>query len=77
MFQAVKFIEPQLRLAAKAGKQKKEYKLSLVSERTMEKIRSLSEAPIEAIFTDPSYGKVALLNTFLCFFIKCIEGLEL
>ncbi|KAJ9564256.1 hypothetical protein OSB04_000222 [Centaurea solstitialis] len=55
--EAVKFIEPQQRLATKAGKQKKEYKLSLVSERTMDKIRSLSEAPIEAVFTDPSYGK--------------------
>nr|GEV57826.1 polyribonucleotide nucleotidyltransferase 2, mitochondrial [Tanacetum cinerariifolium] len=55
--EAVKFIDPQLRLAAKAGKQKKEYKLSLVSERTMDKIRNLSEKPIEAVFTDPSYGK--------------------
>lgn len=56
--QAVKFIAPQLRLAEKAGKQKKEYKLSLVSERTMNKIRDLTETPIEAVFTDPSYGKV-------------------
>ncbi|KAD2073971.1 hypothetical protein E3N88_41895 [Mikania micrantha] len=55
--EAVKFIEPQLKLAAKAGKHKKEYKLSLVSERTMDKIRNLTEKPIEAIFTDPSYGK--------------------
>ena len=58
IIQAVKFIDPQLRLAAKAGKQKKEYKLSLVSERTMDNIRNLSEKPIETIFTDPSYGKV-------------------
>lgn len=58
MIQAVKYIEPQLRLAAKAGKQKKEYKLSMISEKTFEKIRSLSEAPIEAVFTDPAYGKV-------------------
>lgn len=55
--EAVKFIAPQLRLAEKAGKQKKEYKLSLVSERTMNKIRDLTETPIEAVFTDPSYGK--------------------
>ncbi|XP_076885142.1 polyribonucleotide nucleotidyltransferase 2, mitochondrial-like isoform X1 [Bidens hawaiensis] len=55
--EAVKFIEPQLKLAAKAGKLKKEYKLSLVSDRTMDKIRNLTEKPIEAIFTDPSYGK--------------------
>lgn len=55
--EAVKFLEPQIRLAAKAGKQKKEYTLSLISNTTMEKVRNLSEAPIEAIFTDPSYGK--------------------
>ncbi|KAJ0433130.1 putative polyribonucleotide nucleotidyltransferase [Helianthus annuus] len=55
--EAVKFIEPQLKLAAKAGKQKKEYTLSLVSDRTIDKIRNLTEKPIEAIFTDPSYGK--------------------
>ncbi|KAI8018349.1 hypothetical protein LOK49_LG04G03633 [Camellia lanceoleosa] len=55
--EAVKYLEPQLRLAAKAGKQKKEYKLSVVSEGTLEKIRNLTEAPIEAVFTDPTYGK--------------------
>ncbi|KAK4417791.1 Polyribonucleotide nucleotidyltransferase 2, mitochondrial [Sesamum alatum] len=55
--EAVKYLEPQIRLAAKAGKQKKEYKLSMVSEETYEKIRSLAEAPIEAVFTDPAYGK--------------------
>ncbi|KAI3973474.1 hypothetical protein MKW92_000823 [Papaver armeniacum] len=55
--QAVKYIEPQVRLAAKAGKQKKDYKLSLVTERTLEKVKNLSEAPIEAVFTDPKYGK--------------------
>lgn len=56
--QAVKYLEPQLRLAAKAGKQKKDYKLYTVSKDTFEKIRSLSEGPIEAVFTDPTYGKV-------------------
>ncbi|KAK3032103.1 hypothetical protein RJ639_036317, partial [Escallonia herrerae] len=55
--EAVKYLEPQLRLAAKAGKQKKGYKLSMLSERAFEKIRNLAEAPIEAVFTDPSYGK--------------------
>ncbi|GFP98947.1 polyribonucleotide nucleotidyltransferase 2 mitochondrial [Phtheirospermum japonicum] len=55
--EAVKYLEPQMRLAAKAGKLKKEYKLSMVSEQTYEKIRSLSEEPIEAVFTDPTYGK--------------------
>ncbi|XP_042022471.1 polyribonucleotide nucleotidyltransferase 2, mitochondrial-like [Salvia splendens] len=55
--EAVKYLEPQLRLAAKAGKQKRDYKLYTVSENTFEKIRSLSEGPIEAVFTDPTYGK--------------------
>ncbi|KAL6520229.1 Polyribonucleotide nucleotidyltransferase 2, mitochondrial [Orobanche minor] len=55
--EAVKYLDPQMRLAAKAGKQKKEYKLSMVSEETYEKISSLAEAPIEAVFTDPTYGK--------------------
>ncbi|KAJ6298591.1 hypothetical protein OIU76_019696 [Salix suchowensis] len=55
--EAVKYIEPQIRLAAKAGKHKKNYKLSLVSDRTLEKLRNLTEAKIEAVFTDPSYGK--------------------
>lgn len=55
--EAVKYLEPQIRLAAKAGKHKKDYKLSLVSDRTLEKVRNLTEAKIEAVFTDPSYGK--------------------
>ncbi|KAL3720275.1 hypothetical protein ACJRO7_005152 [Eucalyptus globulus] len=55
--EAVKYLEPQMRLAAKAGKTKKEYKLSMISDRTLEKVRNLAEAPIEAVFTDPSYGK--------------------
>lgn len=58
ILQAVKYLEPQMRLAAKAGKHKKEYKLYMVSEETYEKIRSLAEAPIKAVFTDPTYGKV-------------------
>ncbi|XP_016498172.1 polyribonucleotide nucleotidyltransferase 2, mitochondrial [Nicotiana tabacum] len=55
--EAVKYLDPQIRLAAKAGKQKKEYKLSMVSERTFEKIENLAKEPIEAVFTDPTYGK--------------------
>ncbi|KAL2453977.1 Polyribonucleotide nucleotidyltransferase 2 [Abeliophyllum distichum] len=55
--EAVKYLEPQIRLATKAGKQKREYKLSMVSEKTYDKIRSLAEAPIETVFTDPTYGK--------------------
>ncbi|KAK4846269.1 hypothetical protein QYF36_015200 [Acer negundo] len=55
--EAVKYLEPQIRLAAKAGKQKKEYKLSMISDRTLENVSNLAEASIEAVFTDPSYGK--------------------
>lgn len=55
--EAVKYLEPQIRLAEKAGKQKKEYKLSMISEQTLEKVSNLAEARIEAVFTDPSYSK--------------------
>ncbi|EEF37688.1 polyribonucleotide nucleotidyltransferase 2, mitochondrial [Ricinus communis] len=55
--EAVKYLEPQIRLAAKAGKDKKDYKLSMVSERILEKVRNLAETQIEAVFTDSSYGK--------------------
>ncbi|PKU67843.1 polyribonucleotide nucleotidyltransferase 2, mitochondrial isoform X1 [Dendrobium catenatum] len=55
--EAVKYIEPQIKLAEKAGKQKKEYKLSMITDRTLGKIRSLAEGPIEAVFTDAAYGK--------------------
>ncbi|KAL6899589.1 hypothetical protein ACP4OV_006247 [Aristida adscensionis] len=55
--EAVKCIEPQIRLAKRAGKEKKEYKISLISDKSYEKIRTLSEAPIEEVFTDSAYGK--------------------
>ncbi|XP_074565518.1 polyribonucleotide nucleotidyltransferase 2, mitochondrial-like [Curcuma longa] len=55
--EAVKYIDPQIRLAKKAGKKKREYKLSMISDSTLEKIRNIAEAPIEAVFTDSSYGK--------------------
>lgn len=55
--EAVKYIEPQIRLAAKAGKSKKQYKLSMLSDKTLEKVSNMAEAPIEAVFTDPTYGK--------------------
>ncbi|KAK8960926.1 hypothetical protein KSP40_PGU000596 [Platanthera guangdongensis] len=55
--EAVKYIEPQVRLAQKAGKQKKEYKLSMIMDNTLEKISGLTKEPIEAIFTNPAYGK--------------------
>ncbi|KAF2579442.1 hypothetical protein F2Q68_00000494 [Brassica cretica] len=62
--EAVKYIDPQIRLAAKAGKQKKEYKLSMLSEKTLEKVAELAATRIESIFTDPSKGKVRA-NLFL------------
>ncbi|KAF7079474.1 hypothetical protein CFC21_083701 [Triticum aestivum] len=55
--EAVKYIDPQIRLAKRAGKEKREYKLSMISDENYEKIRTLSEAPIEEVFTDKSYGK--------------------
>ncbi|PON52470.1 Polyribonucleotide nucleotidyltransferase [Parasponia andersonii] len=55
--EAVKYLEPQIGLAAKVGKHKKEYKLSMLSDRTLERVRELAEAPIEAVFTDSTYGK--------------------
>ncbi|EPS73358.1 hypothetical protein M569_01398 [Genlisea aurea] len=57
--EAAKYLDPQLRLAAKAGKQKKEYKLSMISNAKYEKIRGLAEASIESVFSNPSYGKFA------------------
>lgn len=56
--QAIKYLDPQIRLAEKAGKQKKEYKLSMLSEKTLEKVTDLAATRIESVFTDPSYGKV-------------------
>ncbi|KAJ0260948.1 Polyribonucleotide nucleotidyltransferase 2 [Hirschfeldia incana] len=55
--EAVKYIDPQIRLAAKAGKQKKEYKLSMLSEKLLEKVADLAATRIESIFSDPSKGK--------------------
>ncbi|KAJ4908374.1 Polyribonucleotide nucleotidyltransferase 2 [Raphanus sativus] len=55
--EAVKYIDPQIRLAAKAGKQKKEYKLSMLSEKTLKKVADLAATRIESIFSDPSKGK--------------------
>ncbi|CAD6250292.1 unnamed protein product [Miscanthus lutarioriparius] len=55
--EAIKCIDPQIRLAKRAGKEKKEYKISLISDTSYEKIRTFSEAPIEEVFTDSSYGK--------------------
>ncbi|KAF9620300.1 hypothetical protein IFM89_011035 [Coptis chinensis] len=51
-------LESALRIAhPEARKDKKKYKLSLISETTLGKIKGMAEAPIEAVFTDPTYGK--------------------
>eukprot|EP01018_Ginkgo_biloba_P018069 Gb_20425 [translate_table: standard] len=55
--EAVKLIEPQLRLAAKVQNQKKQFKLYTITDRTVQKVQSLSETTIEAVFADPTYGK--------------------
>ncbi|KAI3848665.1 hypothetical protein MKX03_024478 [Papaver bracteatum] len=48
--EAVKYIDPQIKLAEQAGKCKKDYKLSmLVKDSTLRKIESLAEAPFEAV----------------------------
>lgn len=52
----------------KAGKSKKEYKLSMISDSTFEKVQSLAEARIESVFTDSSYGKV--LNMVIAGFLN-------
>ena len=41
----------------------------MLSDSTMEKVRNLAEAPIEAVFTDPNYGKVTLHAPF--FLSRC------
>jgi polyribonucleotide nucleotidyltransferase len=64
--QAIKCIDPQIRLAKRAGKEKKEYKISLISDASYEKIRTFSEAPIEEVFTDSSYGKVKRSQNIQC-----------
>jgi len=72
--QAVKYIEPQIRLAAKAGKSKKEYKLSMLSDKTMEKVSNIAEAPIKDVFTDPTYGKVFYSSSLVFLFNMFCES---
>ncbi|GLJ07159.1 hypothetical protein SUGI_0060050 [Cryptomeria japonica] len=55
--EAVKLIDPQLRLAAKVKNQKMQFKLFTVSDRTLEKVKNLAETSIQAVFSDPNYGK--------------------
>ncbi|KAF3788328.1 Polyribonucleotide nucleotidyltransferase 2 [Nymphaea thermarum] len=55
--EANKLIDPQIRLANKVKNQKKAFKLFTIMDGTLEKIRNLSEASIEKVFADPTYGK--------------------
>ncbi|KAL4187335.1 hypothetical protein AMTRI_Chr09g18510 [Amborella trichopoda] len=55
--EAIKLIKPQRQLAAKVKNQKKSFKLFTIMDRTLEKIKKLSETSIETVFSDPSYGK--------------------
>lgn len=36
----------------------------MMPDRTLEKVGKLAEAPIEAVFTDPTYGKVHVI--YMC-----------
>ncbi|MCL7027637.1 hypothetical protein MKW94_014439 [Papaver nudicaule] len=53
--EAVKYLDPQLRLVKKAGRRKRDYKLSMLAEKTVKKIESLAESPINAILDDPKF----------------------
>jgi hypothetical protein len=55
-------------LAKRAGKEKKEYTLSLISDESYKKIRTLSEATIEEVFTDSTYGKVIMFYLDFLFY---------
>ncbi|XP_031495685.1 LOW QUALITY PROTEIN: polyribonucleotide nucleotidyltransferase 2, mitochondrial [Nymphaea colorata] len=55
--EANKLIDPQIRLANKVKNQKKAFKLFTIMDGTLEKIRNLSQASIEKVFADPTYGK--------------------
>lgn len=55
--EAIKLIEPQLKLAAKVQNQKKQFKLYTISDQTLEKIEGLARTSIETVFADPTYGK--------------------
>jgi polyribonucleotide nucleotidyltransferase len=55
--EAIKLIEPQLKLAAKVQNQKKQFKLYTISDRTLERVESLARSSIETVFADPTYGK--------------------
>ncbi|KAI3877703.1 hypothetical protein MKW98_020184 [Papaver atlanticum] len=54
--EAVKYLDPQRRLASKAGR-RKDYKLAMLAPRTDKKVESLAEAPIGAVLTDPKLRK--------------------
>lgn len=55
--EAIKLIDPQLKLAVKVQNQKKQFKLYTISERTLEKVERLARTSIETVFADSTYGK--------------------
>lgn len=57
--QAIKLIDPQLRLAAKVRNQKRDVQLLTIPESILEKIRSIATEPIRAVMENPLYGKVS------------------
>jgi hypothetical protein len=46
----------------------------MLSDQTLEKVSSMAAAPIEAVFTDPSYGKVFLSPYHVFCFSLCSEN---
>ncbi|CAM6101524.1 unnamed protein product [Calypogeia fissa] len=55
--EAIKLIDPQLRLAAKVRNQKRDVQLLNIPESVLEKIRSVATDPIQAVMGNPLYGK--------------------
>lgn len=58
--QAVKFIHPQLSFAAKYGRRKHGFKLSMFSEKTLAKVTELAS---KIFASDPSYSQVRFVLT--------------
>ncbi|KAI3923490.1 hypothetical protein MKW92_028347 [Papaver armeniacum] len=57
--QAVKYLAPQIILAEKAGKHKKDYTFTMLKESTIQKIMSLVEVPLEANSENKKFEGVA------------------
>ncbi|KAL2612867.1 hypothetical protein R1flu_024559 [Riccia fluitans] len=55
--EAIKLIEPQLRLAAKVKNEKRPVSLLTVPDSVLEKIRKIAEEPIRSVMENPLFGK--------------------